>query len=358
MNKLDNQKLFQTLDPIGVAASIVNLGSQLSQATGEIAKIKLPADFKNFRQVVVNGMGGSALGPHIFATLFSEQLKIPYLIINSYQVPAYVGRDTLYILSSYSGTTEETLATYTAAKKAGAKIFGVTSGGPLAKLIKQKKIAGYVFEPKFNRCGQPRMGLGYSLGAQIGLFKKLGLISLKSTDWPNSLGELKRLESKFGLLNPTAKNPAKQLALKVYGKMPVVVAAEFLSGNAHALANQINENAKTFANYYLISELNHHLLESLKYPLSNKTNLAFILFESKLYYKKNQWRFTLTKDVVSKNKIPVFSYALGTDSKFKQALEMLVFGSYFSYYLAVLAKVNPSKIPWVDYFKAKLKKMS
>ncbi len=105
-----------------------------------------------------------------------------------------------------------------------------------------------------------------------------------------------------------------------------------------------------------IPELNHHLLEGLKFPAANRQNLVFIFFESQLYFKKNQVRYAVTKKVVAKNRIGSSVYRLKAASRLGQSLEMLVFGSYASFYLAVLNNLNPSKIPWVDYFKAELKK--
>lgn len=358
MNTLDNIKQIKKLDPGQVLLSIEKLASQVSQVNEEFKKISLPADFKKVDKIIVNGMGGSALGSHILRSLFFDQLKLPLGIINSYQLPASLDKNTLYIVSSYSGTTEEPLATIDEAKRKQAKIFGIASGGKLGELIKQKKIAGYVFDAKFNPSNQPRMGLGYSLAAQLALFKKLGLLSISEQQVNRALALVSGWDKAFGVNAATKNNPAKQLALKLKDKMPVIVTSEFLAGNAHTFANQINENAKTFANYFLISEMNHHLLEGLSFPKTNRQNLFFVFFDSRLYQAKNQIRYKITKQVVAKIKIPFFSYQLSSTDKISQVLEFLAFGSYASFYLGILNGVNPSKIPWVDYFKEQLKKAS
>lgn len=355
MTTLNNLQKIKKFDSGRALDSIEALGAQISQAWREVKDLKLPLAFKNFDKVVVNGMGGSALGADITRSLFADRLKVPLIVINSYQPPKFLDGKTLYIASSYSGATEEVIYSLDEARRKQSKTFGIASGGRLGDLIRQKKISGYVFNPQFNPSGQPRLGLGYSLGAQLGLLRKVGLLDVTEPEIKNSLAGLARWRRKFGVLHPAKNNPAKKLAVFLRNKTPLPVAAEFLSGNAHVFANQINENAKNFANYFLISEMNHHLLEGLSFPRSNAGRLAFVFFDSGLYFPPNQKRLKITRDVAAKNKIKSFYYRLSGPDKLSQALEMLVFCGYASFYLAILNNVNPSKIPWVDYFKAQLK---
>ncbi|MFA6255224.1 MAG: SIS domain-containing protein [Patescibacteria group bacterium] len=358
MNSLDNTKVIKKLDPSDVLGSIEMLGEQLNSAWQEFKAVKIPKNYRQINKILINGMGGSALGSHVLRALFFDQLKLPVSIINSYSLPASLDKKTLYIISSYSGNTEEPISTFLEAKKRGAKLFGIASGGKLAGLIKQGKIPGYVFDPIFNPSSQPRLGLGYSLGAQLALVKKLGLIKLSDAEVSQGLKTISQFNNNFGFAKTEAKNPAKSLALKAFGKSLAIVASEFLAGNAHVFANQTNETAKAFSSYYLIPELNHHLLEGLKYPKTNQQSLLFIFLESKLYQPKNQIRYQITKKVVTQNKVKQVSYQLSAKTKFEQVLEALLLSSYVTFYLAILNNTNPTLIPWVDYFKDQLKKIS
>jgi len=149
MTTLNNLQKIKKLDSGKALDSIEALGAQISQAWQEVKSLKLPLTFRNFDKIVLNGMGGSALGADVIRSLFADRLKAPLIVINSYQPPKFLDGKTLYIASSYSGTTEEVLYSLAPAKKKQAKIFGIASGGTLDNWIKKRKISGYVFNPEF-----------------------------------------------------------------------------------------------------------------------------------------------------------------------------------------------------------------
>jgi glucose/mannose-6-phosphate isomerase len=354
MNNLDNINQIKKLDSQNMIGSIDLLPAQIKQASAEVNKIDIPDDYKKVDNVVINGMGGSGLGAHIIQSVFFKKLRVPIANIHSYDLPGVVDKNTLYIISSYSGNTEEPVGSYEAARKRGAKILGIASEGKLANLIKQGKIPGYVFSPKYNPCNQPRIGIGYSVFGLLGLLKKCNVIKLSDSDVNHVISYLEDLKHNFERKNLTGDNLAKQTADHLSGSIPVIVAAEFLSGNAHAMANQINENAKNFSTYHIISELNHHLLEGLRFPASNTRNIHFVFFESELYHERNIERIKITKEILRKNKIDYISYKLRGTSELTQSFEALMFGSYVSFYLSMINGIDPSPIPWVDYFKNQL----
>ena len=336
--------------------SIESVGLQCQQAWSEVKKIKIPPAYRRVKNIVINGMGGSALGGHVIVSLFQKQLRVPMHVINSYTLPGWVNRDTLYILSSYSGTTEEVLATFAEARRRHAKLLVICAGGQLGKLAKKFKIPAYIFEPRFNPCNQPRMGLGYSIIGQVALLRQCGLLSVSEGEFQSAVASVHAWHAKFGAKVPLKKNPAKKLASELVGRIPIIMAAEHLSGNAHILANQLNENAKTFSAYFLLSELNHHLMEGLHFPRANRTMLRFVSLESGCYFPTMAKRFAITKKVLQKNRIKYSAYATRSRAAFAEVLEVLLFGSYANYYLALANKLDPSPILFVDYFKAALKR--
>jgi glucose/mannose-6-phosphate isomerase len=164
--------------------------------------------------------------------------------------------------------------------------------------------------------------------------------------------EEKQIKQAIALLN-RKDGTAKTFAEKLKNKIPIIVSSEFLLGNAHVLANQINENAKCFTTYFGLPELNHHLVEGLKNPSANK-NLKFVLVNSDLYHPRNQKRYKILKEVLQRNKINFIEYRPKAKTKLQQSMETLLFGSYLSFYLAMIYNLDPSPIPWVDFFKKRL----
>ena len=352
---LNNIEEIRKLDSKSMLGSLKLLSAQVEEVLSCSKKIKVPANYKKVKNIVVLGMGGSTLGAHILKSVFFNKLKVPLEIVNGYHVPEYVDKNSFVVVSSYSGTTEEPVFAMKEAMKRKAKLAIISSGGDLAKVSVAMKIPGLIFSTNNNPCGSPRMGLGYSIVGQLVLFAKVGLIKLSPKDLKNIVSTLEKYDNEFGVSN-AGKNFAKEMAKNLFNKSAWYVASEHLSGNAHAAANQTNENAKRFAGYFLIPELNHHLMEGMFYPENNKSNLGFVLLESSLYDLRIQKRFDITKKVLDKNDIKYFSYATQEKDKLLQACEVLVFGSYVSYYGALLQGIDPTAIPFVDFFKEQLKK--
>jgi len=337
-----------------VLDTIKSYPAQLKQAWNEIKSLKIPDNFKKIKNVVVCGMGGSALGARIVDSLIIDSVGVPIEIFTEYNIPAYTNEDTLIICSSYSGNTEETLSCLDEAIKAKAKIFGITTGGKLAKKLKEEKIPGYIFDPKNNPSKQPRMAIGYSVGAILGIFSKLGLVNLSEADIEGAVETMRETIVSFDKSRGTKDNFAKNLAQKLEKHTPILVASEHLLGTTHTIKNQFNESAKTFSTLFDLPELNHHLMEGLKNPPKIRGIFHFVFFSSKLYSERVQKRYPLTTEVVEKNGFEYSVFTPHSDKKIDQVFETLVFGSFVVYYLTKDYGIDPLEIPWVDYFKEKL----
>lgn len=349
MTDLENTEEIKKLDPKDVLGSTKLLVAQCEQVIEDSKSFELPEEYKSVKNVVFSGMGGSALGAQVVLSLYKDNLSVPFYINNDYSLPNFANEDTLVILSSYSGTTEETLASANEALNRKCKIVAITTGGDLENLLKSKNYPVFKLEPKNNPCGQPRLGTGYSVFGTIMLLSKAGILNVDNSSLLSSLKPSKEHEEMI-------VTEAKSLANKLINRIPVIFAAEHLIGTAHVLRNQLNETSKNFSAYSPLPELNHHLMEGLKNP-ENK-NLTVVFLESDLYNDKLKKRVELTKDVVEKNDIPFVSYKAGSPEKLGQVIEVLSLGGFLTFYLSMLYDQDPSLIPWVDYFKEQLKKWS
>ena len=353
---LDNQEVYKNFKDGGVLQTIGLLAEQIEQAWEEVKEIKIPEKFKSVTNIVICGMGGSALGGRIVDSLFEQKIKVPVEVVTQYYAPSYVDEKSLVIISSYSGNTEETISAAKMALEKGAQVFPIATGGEIAQFAAENNLTGYIFEPKYNPAKQPRLALGYSVGSILALFSSCDFISLSDLELREALKTLKGFIANFGKDKDESVNEAKLMAKKLKGKVISLVASEHLLGAVHAFKNQINESAKNMSIIFEIPELNHHLMEGLSHPFFIKGNFVFLLFESNLYYKRVSLRYEVTKDVIAKNHFGFEVYTLTSKSKIEQVFEVLAFGSFVQFYLALLNGSDPVSIPWVDYFKEQLAK--
>ena len=356
MHMLDNPEHFKKYDKHKVLESIIALPKQCQQAWAETTQIKFPASYHKVKNVVIAGMGGSTLGGYMIKSIYEKELRVPMEVVNHYNLPEYVNRDTLVIVASYSGGTEETLAAAQEAKKRGGKIMGITTGGPLGKWLAAHKVPRYVFVPTHNPSGQPRLGTGYTMIGMLAMLCSAGVFGSRRSLAGDIARSLKSCDYNrlFGSFAPTTKNPAKQMAEKLKNRGVLIFASQHLIGNAHTMANQINESAKQFAVSFPLPEANHHLMEGLTFPKTNSRNLAGLFLESNLYHPRVAKRYPISREVLQKQHIPAYAWAPRGNNRLLQALEALSFGSFLSFYLAMQNNLDPSQIPWVDYFKRKL----
>lgn len=324
-----------------VAQSIKEFPLQLASGYNSASSILLSEEFNKVNKIVACGMGGSGLPIDVLGSCFD--VKYPLQIVNDYNIPLWADKNTLVLVSSYSGNTQEAISCAKQAINRKCKVIAITSGGKLEALFRKKGLPVVVFGTSFNPSNQPRLGTGYTIGAQFGLLRKLGLINFE--------GEFKsvvdELSGKVGL-----EVSAQTLARKLKGKINFVIASRHLRGSAHVFANQLNETSKMIAVPYFLPELNHHLLEGLRYPKDKNIQGVFLFSEK--YSQKIKKRLYITKDVFEKNRASTVIIEMIGKSKFSEGLYSIMLSSWTSLALAQEYNIDPTTIPWVNYFKEKL----
>ena len=223
MNKinLDDPAIYPKCDPDGMLGRIKELPWQCRQAWQGIMGFDLPAGYKDVDRVVILGMGGSAIGGDLVRSLAGAESSIPVIVHRDYGLPAFVNERTLVIGSSYSGNTEETLSAFEPAIQTKAKKLAITTGGRLKEMAEANNIPVFTIEYK----AQPRAALGFSFLPTLGVLQKLGFLRDKTADVEETVKVLEGLSATLDESSPEAQNPAKQLARRLYGKLPVVYGA-------------------------------------------------------------------------------------------------------------------------------------
>lgn len=352
---LDSHKTYAALDATDIRFGIEHLPEQIRIAWHETRELVLPESFRRASSVVIVGMGGSALGPHMVATALRDRIDVPVTIVNDYALPGFVDKKTLVILSSFSGTTEEPLAAGEEAERRSAMIAVIAAGGELARRATKKKWPLYQFDPG-ELARQPRLGTGFSFAGILGMLERAKLIKVSNAEIDRMGIAMGEVIDTCSVDVPSKENPAKTVAKSMKDSTIFLIGAEHLIGAIHVLSNSINETAKQFATYFALPELNHHLLEGLTYPKAFAPKSVALLLQSSLYNERTQKRVKVTADMLEQQGITVIEYGANGQDSLEELGEILQFGSFVSYYLAMQNGVKPENIPFVDAFKVAMNK--
>ena len=356
MNFLDDNKNFRKFDPENLYESLTKFGRQFDAGWHAAEFVNINFDKEKIKNVVFTGMGGSNLSAEIVKSLSPFLLSVPFEIVANYRLPAYADKNTLVILSSYSGNTEEIISCAQDASMRSCPSVCITTGGKLMELAVNQRIPLIELEEKFNPSRSPRAGICLSLGAIISFLLRLNPPAKKHFNQKDITQTIERVLDVVNMHKSTQENPAKSLAIKHKGVGIIFFSANHLSGIGKIFGNYLNETAKTFSAQFNIPDLNHHLLEGLTFPSSLKDDTSIIILNSGNFPEIIQKRIKITRDVLIKQKFRVTVIKPEVIDPILQVFESLVFLVMFSYYLGIVNKVNPAINPWVDYLKSTLSK--
>lgn len=355
MNTLNNLSIITKLDQQRVAESLTMFPEQLISGWQTINTIKFPSNYKNKSEIIFCGMGGSNLASEMLRDIYGIEITEPIILVRNYNLPTFASKNSLIIIASYSGNTEETLNCFKQANKIQAKIIVITSGGKLLTMAQKHKLPAIKLDTKLNPSRQPRYGLGLQLGAIMGILTNLKKIKLDEKQIKKVYQRAQIINTELLPVIETKKNVAKQLSLALKEKTIFLFSSEHLKSNAHILANQINESAKQLAIPFYIPELNHHLLEAFSHPQQIIKESILVSLTSNLYNTKIKKRFSATGKIFHHLKIKHLILESLANNRLDSAIEILIYGNWISFYLAMINNKNPASIPWVQSFKKELK---
>jgi len=313
---------------------------QLEQAIeiGINAKLIKKNDIK---QIIITGLGGSGIGGNLVNELVQDNCILPIQVNKDYYLPSYVNSNTLVIVSSYSGNTEETIQCMEQAIRLKAQIICITSGGKVAELA-QKNGYDLILVPGGN---PPRTCLGYSVVQLLTILKFNGFISID----PHNLlkGVVQLLESE----KQDIKEKAQRFAEKLKDKIPVI----YTLGNTESIAirfrQQINENSKMLCWHHVIPEMNHNELVGWR---TKDERLFVIVLRTNYDYEKNIKRLNICKEIIS-NYINSFEeLSAKGNNRFEQFFYLINLTDWISFYLAELNQVDAVEVKVIDHLKKSL----
>lgn len=350
MLNLDDPDTYAGMDPRGMGAIIAELPQQCEDAWQLAQGIELPNAYRQVKRVAIVGVGGSAIGGDLLRTLVMEECPIPVLVHRDYVLPGFVDAQTLVIVCSYSGNTEEALTGFDGALQKGARLLSITTGGELERRSRELglPLCSYRYE------SQPRAALGYSLMFLLGVFQCLGWVAGTSGHVAEAVSVMRRWHVEIDASVPLAENAAKQLAQKLHQRLPVVYAAEHLSEVARRWKGQFNENSKSWAVFDVLPELNHNTVVGYPLPPALPGLAHVLMLTSSLNHARVLLRFDITRQLLQRDGYACQVIRARGKGKLAQVLSLVHFGDYVSYYLAMLNGVDPWSVGNIEFVKNRL----
>jgi len=345
---LDNLDRFKQLDTLNMLGEIDGLPDQLGYAYQLGMKEDLP-EWKDLQQIVVAGMGGSAIGADLLAVYCASLSPMPVTVHRDYGLPLFArGSDTLVICSSHSGNTEETLDAFEAARKSDCRVVVVSTGGELAKRAKEDNIPVWTFD----HTGQPRAAVGFSFGLLLALFQRLGFIPEQKDALDEALEAMKKSQQHLRSDIPAVKNPAKRYAGQLMGRWVTIMGSGLLTAVARRWKTQINEIAKAGANFEFLPEADHNTLAGTMNPeevLNPHTMTLFLRAPSD--HPRNRLRSDLTRKAFMLEGMNTDYIDARGNTPLAHMWTLILFGDYMAYYLAMGYGVDPTPIKALVDFK-------
>ena len=309
---------------------------------------ELPKIEGQFENIVFAGMGGSALAALISVSWPGH--KLPFEVCRQYHTPSYISAKTLFIASSYSGNTEETLSALAEAEARGAQIVIIAGGGKLVDIASTKNYPVLVLP----QVSQPRYAVLYGLRALIAALNSAGLAKEGLEAELNNAKEFIKVALEQWLPTvPSDRNPAKKLAIELAGKTAVIYAGPLLAPIAYKWKISFNENAKNVAWWNQFPEFNHNeMIGWSSHPIEKPYGI--IELRSQLEHKRVQRRFEVSERLLSGLRPAPHIVEVEGSSLLEQLVWAMVYGDFVTIYMALLNGVNPSPVDLVEKFKKEL----
>lgn len=344
---LDDLKRMAEIDQSNMLLDLQTLPQQLENAWKIAEKYDLPkkGDIEN---ITIAGMGGSAIGADILGSYVVDSCKKPVHVIRGYSLPKWVsGPGHLVVCSSHSGNTEETISVFDQASQRNCVTVVISRGGRLKELADKNKSLFWKFEHE----GQPRSAVGFSFGILLNLFSRFDLIPNQENSLNSAVDSMKRIVEENDVDVPVAKNLAKRIAGQAFERETVILGAEHLEPIARRWKTQINEIAKSWAQFEFLPEANHNTLAGLENPDFVLQKIFALFLSSKNYNPRNIKRINLTYNQFMVAGLCTDKIEFVGKEKLSEIWQLLVFGDFISYYLAMMYGVDPTPIESLEEFK-------
>ena len=345
---LDDTNGMRKIDKNNMITFYSDAANHYTESWKKAEKIKL--DYPNPENVVIAGMGGSAIGGELLKDFTRGTVQVPIEISRDYHLPEYAGKKSLVILASYSGDTEETLSSFLDAANRKCMMLCVSSGGNLIKYAKKLNMPYLQVQGSM----PPRAALPHMLMPLLKCMEKFSMTPKVSDDFSEAIKMLQKVSIANAPDKPANANFAKTLALNLNGAIPAVYGFGVFRGVALRFKQQFNENAKVPAKWETFSELNHNETMGWENAKNLAKNYAVVFIRDKMEPVEIHSRIETTKTLMQPTVSKMFEVWAQGKSNLAKMLSTILVGDFTSVYLAMLRKVDPTPVVTVEAMKEKI----
>lgn len=326
------------MDKYNLRQVILEYPNQLNVGQKFADKTELNLDKKNYDNLIICGMGGSALPANLLADYLEnvDNAKIDVVVSRGYSLPKNTSKNSLIFISSYSGNTEETISCFKEALKLKADIIAFSEKGEVERMAEENNIPHVKYNIKFDHI-EPRYATTYVFAAMHQVLTNLNIVAT-----------IKNLPK----INPRDFEVyGEELAKKIKGKIPVIYASSTHKALARNWKIKINENSKSPAFWNYFPELNHNELVGFSYP---RNKYFVLIIQDKDDHRRVNERMKITSEIYDKLGIETEIIEMEGNDYLTKFLNTLVLGDWISYYLALEYNQDPTPVDLVEEFKKKL----
>ncbi|MEF8847879.1 MAG: bifunctional phosphoglucose/phosphomannose isomerase [Candidatus Thermoplasmatota archaeon] len=351
---LDDIESINKIDKSGILDDFERFPEQINESKEIVEKTDLGRLYK-IDNIVVTGVGVSAIAGDLLQSFLRGKLKIPVFVNRQYDLPKWTNKNTLIFSVSYSGDTEETLNAFQHAYQKKCKIIGISAGGRLKEFCEKRNLP-HINIPSGLR---PRTALGYLLFSMIFSLQKVGLLRLKiKSDIKEAIEKSKWVREDNNKNIPIEKNLAKKTAKMIDNTIPQIYGWGVYTPVARRWANQFNENSKLISRYDEIPECNHNDIVAWSLNPEFSKNFSCILIrdeKNESVYMSERLKFM--KKLFKDNTSNVIEIEVKGKKKLARMIYAMYLGDFVSCYLGLLRKKDPSSINIIEELKERLSKL-
>jgi glucose/mannose-6-phosphate isomerase len=352
-------EMIAKIDRANMLGRVMSMPQHFREAMQRSQDVSVDLKLDQIRNLVIVGMGGSAIGGELVKSLTYNQLPVPLTVCRSYNLPNFVNRHTLVMVSSYSGNTEETLSAFEQALQRQAQIVCVTSGGKIGDLATASHLPRFSLPSGY----PPRSALVHLVVPILKTLQACRFIGDPTSDIAETIALLEKLTQRYRPESDEPDNFAKRLAHALVERLPLIYAAEIYEAVAWRWKEQFCENSEILAWHNVFPELNHNELVGwgLRREMDQRFQVIYLNDQRATpaeIHPRVRTRMELTQSLIEKNSIAIISAAGEGQSLLARFFSLIFLGDMASVYLAVLNGVDPTPVEKIDLLKSQMAKIS